>query len=159
MATGHPSRREKKRNRQNLQSSHAISRPSLHKKSFTLFSFFEDGSTPMDPIMVLDLIKAQESAIVERLHAALVELRRREVEHRMKHRDKKLAALFPSTLSYYFEKCYEGCREDDDNSRKTFAKIHIELLQEILNRLRAELAERARNRSCILWCSLRPGTG
>ena len=142
MATGHPSMREKNRNPQKLQSSHAISRPSLRKESFTLFTYFEDGSTPMDPIMVLNLIKAQERGIVARLHAALVELRRREVEHRMKYRDKMLAALFPSTIGYYFEKCYEGCREDDNNGRKTFAQLHVELLQEILNKLRAELAER-----------------
>jgi hypothetical protein len=142
MATGHPNKREKNRNPQKLQSSHAISRPSLRKESFTLFSFFEDGKTPMDPIMVLELIKAQERAIVARLHAAIVELRRREVEHRMKFRDRKLAAFFPSTIGYYFEKCYEGCREDDDNGRRTFAQLHIELLQEILNKLRAELTER-----------------
>jgi hypothetical protein len=142
MATGHPSMREKNRNPQKLQSSHAISRPSLRKESFTLFTYFEDGSTPMDPIMVLDLIKAQEHGIVARLQAALVELRRREVEHRMRYRDKKLADLFPSTLSYCFEKCYEGCREDDNNGRRTFGHLHIQQLQEILSKLRAELAER-----------------
>ena len=60
----------------------------------------------------------------------------------MKFRDRKLAAFFPSTIGYYFEKCYEGCREDDDNGRRTFAQLHIELLQEILNKLRAELTER-----------------
>jgi len=148
MATGHPAKRERNRKHNRLQSSHKISRPSLSQESFLLFSHFEDGKSPMEPIMVLGLIEKQEKAIAARMHGALVELRRREVEHRMKYRDKKLASLFPATIEYYFEKCYEGCRENDDNGRRTFAQMHAELLVDILGKFKDGLTERGLLPAC-----------
>ncbi len=65
-----------------------------------------------------------------------------------KYRDKKLAALFPTTIEYYFEKCYEGCRDNDDNGRRTFAQMHAELLADILVKLKEGLTERGLLPAC-----------
>ena len=57
----------------------------------------------------------------------------------MKYNNKQLAALFPSTIGYYFEKLFEGCRREDS---REFTSIHVNLLNDILAAFRAALAER-----------------
>lgn len=44
----------------------------------------------------------------------------------MKYKDKQMAALFPSTIDYYFKKLFEGCRREDSGA---FTSIHVNLLK------------------------------
>ncbi len=142
MASGHPTKREGKPKKNIPPSSHGITRCTLHLKGFALLSYPATGDVEITDVSVTELIEKQESGIAAILEAALEQLRKREEEHRMKFRDHKLAALFHDQIEYYIEKCYEGCRSDDENGRRSFALVNVELLADILSKFRADLTER-----------------
>lgn len=50
-----------------------------------------------------------------------------------------MAALFPATIDYYFEKLFAGSRREDS---REFTSIHVDLLNDILVAFRAALTER-----------------
>jgi hypothetical protein len=105
----------------------------------TLMSNAESGQTEITGVVIEELIEKQERGIAKILRVALEHLQAREEEHRMKHKDKQLAALFPATIDYYFEKLFAGCRREDS---KEFTCGHVNLLDDILVAFRAALTER-----------------
>jgi hypothetical protein len=138
-AIGHPTKRERRPKQKIPQSSHAIARNSLRLDSFMLMSFMEDGEVQNTFVQVADLVAQQEIGIAQILLSALKRLREREEEHRMKFKNQSLAEIFPSTIDYYFQKLYAGCRGGESSE---FTMIHVDLLCEILASFRAALAER-----------------
>ena len=106
-AIGHPTRREGRPKKNIPQTSHAIARNSMRQNGFMLMSNAESGQTEMTGVAIAELIEKQERGIAGILRVALEHLQREE-EHRMKYKDKQLAALFPSTIDYYFEKLVAG---------------------------------------------------
>ncbi len=138
-AIGHPTRREARPKRNIPQTSHAIARNSMWQNGFMLMSNAENGKTEITGVPIAELIEKQERGVAEILRAALDHLQTREEEHRMKYKDKQLAALFPGTIGYYFEKLFAGCRREDS---REFTSIHVALLNDILVAFRAALTER-----------------
>jgi hypothetical protein len=137
-AIGHPTRREARPKKNIPQTSHAIARNSMWQNGFMLMSSAESG-TEMTGVAIAELIEKQERGIAGILGVALEHLQTREEEHRMKYRGTQLAALFPATIDYYFEKLFAGCRHEDS---REFTSIHVDLLNDILVAFRAALTER-----------------
>ena len=54
-------------------------------------------------------------------------------------KDKKLAASFPATTDYYFEKIYESIRA---GKLFEYGLSHVKLIAEAVERFKSELAER-----------------
>jgi hypothetical protein len=138
-AIGHPTRREGRPKKNIPQTSHAIARNSMWQNGFMLMSNAESGQTEMTGVAIAELIEKQERGIAGILRVALEHLQTREEEHRMKYKDRQLAALFPATIDYYFEKLFAGCRREDG---REFTSIHVDLLNDILVAFRAALTER-----------------
>src|SRR5439155_5472665 len=107
-ATGHPTKREGSKKRNIPQSSHFISRISLHTAGFQLLSVIDGQDAVFTDVNIPELLRRQENGIIRLLESGVGTLRKRDEEHKMKFKDKSVAALFPETLSYYFEKVFEG---------------------------------------------------
>ena len=118
----------------------AISRFSLHRTGFLLMSTPATGDHEMIEVNITELLDRQRSGITRLLEIAVVELIRREEEHRMKFKDKKLVSFFDPQLSYFFEKISEGCHGDRD--RRIFHGLPVDALIEALAGFRQALAER-----------------
>jgi hypothetical protein len=138
-AVGHPTRRDAHPKKNIAQTSHAIMRNSMRKNGFTLMSDAESGQTEMNGVALAELMEKQERGIAAILRVALEHLQTSEEEHRMKYKDKQLAALFPATIDYYFEKLFAGCRREDS---REFTSSIVDLLHDILVAFRADLTER-----------------
>ena len=138
-AVGHPTRREARPKKNIAQTSHAIVRNSMWNNGFTLMSNAESGHTEMAGVAIADLIEKQERGIARILRAALKHLQTREQEHRMRYKDRQLAALFPATIDYYFEKLFAGCRREES---REFTSIFVDGLNDVLRAFRAALTER-----------------
>lgn len=63
----------------------------------------------------------------------------REMEYRERHRDEPLAAVFPPSLDYYFEKLYEAAC---GNESSEFGTLHVNQIREVVERFQAALAKR-----------------
>lgn len=61
------------------------------------------------------------------------------MEHREQFRQEKFGALFPGTLSYFFEKIYESARADRSWE---YGALHVTLIREVVEKFKAALAKR-----------------
>jgi len=101
---GHPT----KKNRPQPASYHSISRPTLSPDGFELLSFHGDGTFDAKYISIPDLIAEQRSYVSGILTSVASELERKEAAHKDEFKMEKLASLFPSSLTYSFQKIFEG---------------------------------------------------
>jgi hypothetical protein len=122
-------------------SSHFISRISLSLFGFTLMSA-EGGKTQFNDISIGDLLQKQEIGTTHALQIVVEELRKREEAHKMKFKGRSVMSIFPSHLSYYFEKIFEGTHSKDAG-RKKFGQMHVGILIDVVAKLREAFVERA----------------
>jgi len=109
-AAGHPSYQREN----GLSKSSFITRMSISPTGFELMTMYSgDKEYEMRYIEIPSLIEKQQVYLGEILSKVMVELEKQEVEHRAMHKDKKLAGIFPPTISYHFSKIYEATYNRD----------------------------------------------
>ncbi len=101
---GHPTKSDHRK----PTSWHFISRITLRPNGFQLRSEYEDGTSEMKDISVVDLIGDQRDEVSQILASVIGQLEAREAAHKEKFRMEKLVAAFPDTLGYAFEKVSEA---------------------------------------------------
>lgn len=133
-AIGHPT------NRRGGKSFSHISRLSMSKGGFELLTFQADTwDSQSRSVKLKSLLETQRPHLEEALAALVQALREEEIEHREQFRDEKLAALFPSVLSYYFEKVSDAV----SGSRSCeYGAIHVRLIGEVVEKVRTALERR-----------------
>jgi hypothetical protein len=85
------------------QSSHHISRASMHGGYFQLLSTYEDGSVEFSSVSIRDLISKQRRAVKRILGQVVRALKEDEMAHRERFKDRRLLDIF-STTGYFLEK-------------------------------------------------------
>jgi hypothetical protein len=139
-ATGHPTKRERRTKQHLTQRSHFISRFTLRTTGFQLMTTHEDRQTEFIDVEIPDLIGRQRAGVARMLTSAVQKLREREVEHRNKFKDKKLADIFPDTVRYYVGKVSVACH--GDYTHKVLASDMVDLLTDIVTNFKNALVER-----------------
>lgn len=121
-------------------SSNFISRVSLDKLGFQLLTTYNNRrGTQFSDVNITELISIQREALAEDLTSVIHTLRKEEMAHRRKFRNKKLEKIFPEALEYYFGKISEACYGGD----KFYAGLpHVKLVLEVLEELKGELERR-----------------
>ncbi|MCZ6751542.1 MAG: hypothetical protein O7E51_06915 [Acidobacteria bacterium] len=139
-AVGHPTRTDRRKKGNVPQASHHISRMSLYKGGFKLLSVSGFGKNEFVDVSVLELIAKQKLGVVRLLQMAVETLRKREMEHRRKFRDKPLSAIILQTTSHAIEKLFEGCHRSNED--RAFAALNADYLLEIIGKFEAAFIER-----------------
>lgn len=104
-AAGHPSYQKEN----GLSKSSFIARMSISPTSFELMTVYSgDKEYEMRHIAIPSLIEEQQIYLGEILSKVITELETQEMEHRAMHKNKKLADIFPHTISYHFGKICEA---------------------------------------------------
>ena len=132
---GHPT----KRRAGEKQTSHFISRMSLHKDGFTLMSSTINDSTIFRNINLISIIEKQIKSVKFLLSQVVKVLKAREKQHKEKYSHMKLMDIFPQTMSYHFSKVFEGIHSKHN---KTIGQIDIEYISELYSKLKTELQVR-----------------
>lgn len=135
-AVAHPTRQQEN----NRVKSNFIVRATLSQHGFTLFTVIADEWPHIERyVSITKLVELQRVVLAATLTEVIALLDEAEMEHRDKHKGKKLSDCFPATLSYYFSKIFEAI-----HSPRSYplGKIHVELVAECLVKMRAPLEER-----------------
>lgn len=104
-AVGHPSYQKEN----SLSKSSFITRRSISPTSFELVTVYSsDKEYEMRHISIPALIEKQRTYLEKILSKVITELEQQEMKHREIHKDKKLADIFPHTISYHFRKLHEA---------------------------------------------------
>lgn len=131
---GHPT------NRRGGKSFCIISRPSISKTGFELMTVEPNKGPPMFRyVNFIELLDIQHAQLEKALEVLLHALQKEEMEHRKKFRDEKLAALFPETLHYYFEKVYQAAR---GSGLWEYGAIHVSLIGKVIEKFKMALEKR-----------------
>ncbi len=136
-AIGHPTKREHR----TPVSYHYISRATLSYTGFQLLSFYSDGSHKFKDIDISKCIADQNSGVRSILRSIINRLRKEEVTHKEKFKDKKLEDVFPKTLHYYFEKIYESISNPKSNP-PDFGLSHLNLVRKAIKDFQKTVAKR-----------------
>jgi hypothetical protein len=132
---GHPTKRGGGKGR----ASNFISRNSMSKNGFTLMTTYTNSDTKFQDVNVPQLIESQRNILRITLADVVEKLREEEMKHRDQFKAKRLADVFPQTLSYYFEKIAEAIH---GNKPSEFGAIHVKHVIETINRFKDALDER-----------------
>ena len=133
-SVGHPTKRL------GQARAHFISRISMTKTGFQLLTVYPDhGPAQFKGVSIHGLIATQRSQLWAIMNQVVASLQREEAEHKTMFKDKKLAASFPATTDYYFEKIYESIRA---GKLFEYGLSHVKLIAEAVERFKSELAER-----------------
>lgn len=133
-SVGHPTKRV------GQARAHFISRISMTKTGFQLVTVYPDhGPAQFKGVSIQGLIATQRSQLWAIMNQVVASLQREEAEHKTMFKDKKLAASFPATTDYYFEKIYESIRA---GKLFEYGLSHVKLIAEAVERFKSELAER-----------------
>ena len=131
---GHPT------NRRGGKSFSYISRPSISKSGFELMTMEPNRWPPRFRVASFkSLLDIQHAQLVKALEVLLETLKKEEMEHRKKFRDEKLAALFPETLHYYFEKVYQAARR---SALSEYGALHVSLIGKVIENFKSALEKR-----------------
>lgn len=132
-AAGHPAHQKEN----GISKSCFVSRMSISTVSFQLMTVYsDDREYEFRTISIPKLVESQENYLAEILDKVVIELRRRELEHRSMHRDKKLVDIIPQTLNYHFSKILEASSSNGDLVLgKVNLKVVVDTLKEIKNAL------------------------
>jgi len=135
-AAGHPSYQREN----GLSKSSFITRRSISPTSFELMTVYSgDKEYEMRHIAIPSLVKNQQIYLGEILLKVINELEKQEMEHRTMHNDKKLADIFPQTISYHFSKIYEATNSRD---RFLLGIISLEIIAKCIESFKNELSLR-----------------
>ena len=135
-AIGHPTRQRE----DNREKSNFIVRITLTQFDFTLFTVTANESSHTERyIHIPTLIELQRTTLAATLQEIIKLLDETEMKHRELHKDEKLVACFPDTLTYYFSKIFEAI-----HSPRSYplGRMHVDLVAECLLKMRAMLEKR-----------------
>jgi hypothetical protein len=132
---GHPT----KRGRGKGKAFNFISRISMSKNGFTLLTTYATDDTKFQDVNIPQLIESQRNILRTTLNGVIEKLKEEEMKHRDQFKDKKLADIFPQTLSYYFEKIGESIHGSKSSE---FGAIHVKIIAETVDRFKDALSER-----------------
>ena len=135
-AAGHPTHQKEK----GLSKSCFITRMSISPTGFQLMTVYSgDKECEFHHVSIPALIETQKQYLSEVLAKVVAELERQEMEHRQKHKDNKLADIFPHTISYHFSKIFEATHREDLFPLGT---PNIKMISECIERFKNELSSR-----------------
>lgn len=117
---------------------HFISRVSMEKSGFKLISCY-NNKTEFNDILLIDIIKEQETILSEKLKTILQYLKNEEKEHKEKFKMKKLESVFPETFLYSKTGLFESVLSV--NKRVT-GELHLGQIKNVLDNLKIKLKER-----------------
>ena len=133
-SVGHPTKRF------GQARSHFISRISMTKTGFQLMTVYSDrGPAQFKGVSLPGLVVTQRSQLRTILNQVVAFLQKEEAEHKTMFKDDKMAAAFPVTMDYYFEKIYESIPASKPSE---YGRLHVGLIVEAVERFKAKLAER-----------------
>lgn len=131
---GHPT------NKGGGKSFHYISRITIEKNGFDLLSSFSDKDDIYKEVKIIDVINIQLKIIVEDLKFLLKKLEEKEMEHKNKFKEIKLADFLKGS-DYSIGKIFEVLYTEDE-SKKSFYISLIEPLKEGYLKIEKELKDR-----------------
>lgn len=138
VSIGHPS----KKGSGKKQTSHFISRATMHKGGFELMSSRpHDDHTYFRTIDLIKVIEKQQQITIKLLEDMVRVLNQRDEDHKNRYRDMKLSDIFPPTIGYYFSKILEGTHSQLKANRE-WGKAHVELVLDKYDQFRQELEKR-----------------
>ena len=85
------------------------------------------------------MIKEQKQYVCEVLSKVINELERQEMEHRNKHKDKKLIDFFPQSTRYHISKIFEST---SNTTRYSLGTANIKMIEGFLEDFKQALKER-----------------
>jgi hypothetical protein len=135
-AAGHPGHQRENR----MSKSCFIHRMSISPTNFELIIVYSDEED--DESISVDipvLIRIQNQYLSEVLNKVITKLESQEMEHRDKHRDTKLADLFPTTLDYGSKKIIEATHRPE---RLKLGIFHLKQIKECIDKFKLELVNR-----------------
>jgi hypothetical protein len=132
-SVGHPTKTFK-------GSSHFIVRVSMSPRGFDLMTQLSGDRAPrFESVSIPELLQKQSRVVRETLFKIADHLAERDRQHRVLHMEKKLADVFPETLSYYFQKVFEATQRPELHQ---LGKKHVDLILETLGKFKKALADR-----------------
>lgn len=129
---GHPTKRG------NYKSYHFISRNTITKSGFQLFSNYENSKTRIRDISIISLIKEQRKYLSKALEKVIDSLIAEEKAHKEKFKMEKLENIF-SNSQYYIEKIFEAIWKPED---AILGQMHIKLVKKNIEKLKESLQNR-----------------
>lgn len=105
-AAGHPTKKDRPKG--TLVTSHQVGRFTIGQHGFMMLTFDENGYARSEDVDLRKVITDQRGAIAEMLESLDAQLAHDDRELRLAHKGDRLAALFPDTLGYSFEKLHDG---------------------------------------------------
>ncbi len=132
---GHPTKRGGRAR------SHFISRISMSRTGFQLMTVYPyPGPTEFKGVSLPALIATQRSQLRAILTEVVISLQREAEEHKAMFKGDSLAAAFPATTDYYFEKIFESI---PSGRSLEYGRMHVRLLSEAVARFQSKLVERS----------------
>jgi len=131
---GHPT------NKGSGKSFHYISRITIDKNGFDLLSSFSDKDDIYKEVKIIDIINTQLKIIIEDLKLLLEKLEEKEMEHKNKFKEVKLADFLKGS-DYSIEKIFEALYIENEG-RKSFYISLIEPLKNSYIKIEKELENR-----------------
>jgi hypothetical protein len=119
---------------------HFISRISMSKSGFQLMTLYPDHApAEFKGVSLPGLISTQRARLRSVLEQVAAALKKEEGEHRAMFRNQKLAATFPATIDYYFEKIFESISAGHSPE---YGGLHVRLVAEAVQRFKSMLMDR-----------------
>jgi len=138
VSVGHPS----KKGKGTKQTSHFISRATIHKGGYQLMSSRpDDDHTYFRTIDLIKTIETQQQIAVKLLDDMVDVLNQRDENHRNEFKGVKLSDIFPPTIGYYYSKILEGTHSQLQANRE-WGKAHVDLVLAKYDQFRQELEKR-----------------
>lgn len=135
-AVGHPAMQKENK----AVKSSFIVQTSLSQHGFTLTTTYSDGRPYSRRHIDVRRLAAEQRAVLRDVLTDVVQkLDEAEMRHRAAHRDEKLEAVFPETLSYGFSKIFEAI---SGSEHVAFGAAYVERVSEILADFRQRLEKR-----------------
>lgn len=135
-AAGHPAMQKEKK----AVKSSGIVQTSLSQHGFTLTTSYSDGRPYSRRHVDVRKLAAEQRAVLRDVLTDVVhKLDEAEMKHRAEHRDEKLGAVFPETLSYGFEKMFAAISGSEPVA---FGAAYVERVSDILADFRQRLEKR-----------------
>lgn len=144
-AIGHPTKegdaKPKKDGRLGEQTSYVIEQSSLSARGFTLLAYSNLRDTEFIDCDVQALIKANRALASRILGRTIERLHQIEMEHRQEFKDEKLENIFPSQMSYYFEKIFSWIHSPSE-SNNAIGRVGLDIISEAFFKFKGALTKR-----------------
>jgi hypothetical protein len=144
-SVGHPTKQGTTKPRKdgalNEQTSHSIVQHSMRKEHYTLLRSSNLADTSFVDINVLELIEKNRVLAIRILARTKANFEAIEMEHRANFKGEKLASIFHPTMSYQFEKVFEGIN-NPSCGRHPYGQMSLEVVVKYFNDFKAALQKR-----------------